>query len=290
MVSKPSLTSLRWRSGLRFPSLLNFPPPFFESHEVFRTKARLHSCFHGNASIRGDKVPITVWALSQGVWKCTANSWKDFNLHLIPSYSLTADFKTKQLHLKCKSVDVNQLFCHSTFIKYLITHHPFMNTVTLECMMNINWAYLQSPTAPNYFCPSLEDTSVFLLQKDKCDLTQQLSALVTSQLYYIFFYKFSPQSELLVTGRECLIFSNDGDNTGQRCAFFCATIGLLAGNRVSICSLLIPATYYRTSSRSKTWSDVTRVRPRTLLVGCIWPQYIKFDGGPKPCKMHTLLI
>lgn len=41
--------------------LPHFLPPFFETHEVFKTRARHHRCFYGNASIRGNKVPITVF-------------------------------------------------------------------------------------------------------------------------------------------------------------------------------------------------------------------------------------
>lgn len=52
----PSPTSLRWRLGLRFHSF-----PISDSHEVLRIRARLRSCFHGDAAIRANKVPITVF-------------------------------------------------------------------------------------------------------------------------------------------------------------------------------------------------------------------------------------
>lgn len=63
LCNKHGLQAISHISQVEMGVEISFPSQFFsfESHEVFRTKARLHSCFHGNASIRGNKVPITVF-------------------------------------------------------------------------------------------------------------------------------------------------------------------------------------------------------------------------------------
>lgn len=99
--------------------LPHFLPPFFETHEVLKTRARHHRCFHGNASIRGNKVPITVF---EHFHKESENRpLKAEKILICIRFQLCPQcwLQHKAAAFKWKAIHVTQLFWHNTFYKIL---------------------------------------------------------------------------------------------------------------------------------------------------------------------------
>lgn len=127
----PDISLIRWEEGGCFFFFFPFPP-ICESQELFRIKtqgARLRCCYHGDAAIRVNKVPIIAFEYFQVVWK---------DCHILQPW---LSLKTQQWHLddfRCKALsNLNITIIADLFCRHAITMDHF-HWPLLDCNVSVH--------------------------------------------------------------------------------------------------------------------------------------------------------